>query len=59
MYTKKPRQSAVFSLYDPCPAVGTDDLVRPNSAKRCHSHASDRVTGVGIRFLRPTARPLP
>ena len=29
MYTKKPRQSAVFSLYDPCPAVGADDPVRP------------------------------
>ena len=39
--------------------VGADDPVHPNSAKHCHSHASDRVTGVGIRFLRPTARPLP
>ncbi len=41
------------------PAVGTDDSVRPNSASALSFRASDRVTGVGIRFLRPTARPLP
>ena len=39
--------------------VGADDSVRPNSASALSFRASDRVTGVGIRFLRPTARPLP
>ena len=49
-YARRP-VGAVLSLHDSCPAVGADDPVRPNGAKRCHSEPVTDVTGVGIRNL--------
>ena len=49
---KRETDCRVASLLAMTRCVGSDDPACPNSAKRCHSHASDRVTGVGIRFPR-------